>query len=82
MNQEPALELQSRAVPSVEAHHRSFGPDAGRNYGGKRIKKHTVKYDVIDKIKATECSFIKKTYLTPSELCFHTTLNFIPVIYF
>ena len=35
---EPALELISRAVPSVEAHHRSVGPDAGRNSGWRQIK--------------------------------------------
>ena len=34
---EPALELICRAVPSVEAHHRSVGPNAGRNSGGRRI---------------------------------------------
>ena len=36
---EPALELPSRAAPSVEAHHRSDGPDTGRNSGGRRIIK-------------------------------------------
>ena len=36
---EPALELISRAVPSVEAHQGSLGPDAGRNSGGKQIIK-------------------------------------------
>ena len=39
MKSEPALELISRAGPSVEAHHRSVGPDAGRNSGGRRIIK-------------------------------------------
>ena len=40
---EPALELISRASPSVEAHHRSVGPDKGRNSGGRQIiKKHQV----------------------------------------
>ena len=34
---ESALELISKAAPSVEAHHRSVGPDAGRNSGGSRI---------------------------------------------
>ena len=29
---EPALELRSRAKPSVDAHHRSDGPDTGRNF--------------------------------------------------
>ena len=38
-NQEPALELHSRAAPSVEAHHRVNGPDTGRNSGGRRIIK-------------------------------------------
>ena len=33
----PALELHSRAAPSVEAHHHSDGPDARRNSGGRRI---------------------------------------------
>ena len=27
---DPALEIISRAAPSVEAHHRSVGPDAGK----------------------------------------------------
>ena len=36
---EPALELFSRAAPSVETHPHSVGPDAGRNSGGRRIKK-------------------------------------------
>ena len=31
------LELHSRAVPSVEAHHRSDGPDTERNSGSRRI---------------------------------------------
>ena len=39
-NQEPSLELHSRAAPSVEAHHRSVHPEAGRNSGGRRIKKN------------------------------------------
>ena len=30
-NQEPALELHSRTVPSVEAHHHVNSPDTGRN---------------------------------------------------
>ena len=34
---EPALELISRAAPSVEVYHPSVGPDAGRNSGGRRI---------------------------------------------
>ena len=42
---EPALELQSRAVPSVEAHHRVNSPDTGRNLGGRRIKKHPLRKD-------------------------------------
>ena len=40
-NQEPALELHSRAEPSVEAHHSSVGPDTGRNSGGRRIENKT-----------------------------------------
>ena len=39
LNQEPALELNSRAAPSVEAHLRVSGPTTGRNSGGRRIKK-------------------------------------------
>ena len=39
MKSEPALELISRAGPSMEAHHSSVGPDAGRNSGGRRIIK-------------------------------------------
>ena len=33
-NQEPALELHSRAAPSLKAHHHVNGPDTGRNSGG------------------------------------------------
>ena len=36
---EPALELHSRAAPSVEAHHCVSGPNTGKNSGGRRIKK-------------------------------------------
>ena len=36
---EPALELISMAAPSVEAHHRSVVPDAGKNSRVKRITK-------------------------------------------
>ena len=36
------LELHSRAVPSVEAHQRSIGPDVERNSGGRRIIKKTL----------------------------------------
>ena len=32
-----AISPQHRAAPSVEAHHRSDGPDTGRNSGGRRI---------------------------------------------
>ena len=32
---EPALDLISRAAPSVDAHHRSVGPNAGRNSRGR-----------------------------------------------
>ena len=39
LNHEPALELHSRAAPSVEAHHRINGPDTERNSGGRWIKK-------------------------------------------
>ena len=39
MDKEPALELQSRAEPSVEAHHPVNGPDTGRNSGGRRTGK-------------------------------------------
>ena len=31
------IELISRAAPSVEAHHRSVRPDAGRNSGERQI---------------------------------------------
>ena len=37
---EPALELHSRAVPSVEAHHSVNGPNTGRNSGGRRVIKN------------------------------------------
>ena len=38
-NQEPALELHSRAAPSVEAHHHINSPETGENSGGRQIKK-------------------------------------------
>ena len=38
-NQEPALELHSRAAPSLEAHHHVNGPDIVRNSRVRRIKK-------------------------------------------
>ena len=41
LNQEPALDLHSRASPSVKAHHLSIGPDAGGNPRGRWIKKTT-----------------------------------------
>ena len=41
---EPALELHSRAAPSVEAHQHVSGPNTGRNSGGRRIKKDPKKY--------------------------------------
>ena len=34
---EPALDLHTRAAPSVEAHYHVNGPDTGRNSGGRRI---------------------------------------------
>ena len=37
---EPALELNSRAAPSVEAHHRVNGQNTGRISGGRWIKKN------------------------------------------
>ena len=36
---EPALQLHSRAAPTVEAHHRVSGPNTGRNSGGRWIQK-------------------------------------------
>ena len=41
---EPALELHSRDLPSVEAHHRVSGPNTKRNSVGRRIKKDPKKY--------------------------------------
>ena len=41
--QEPTLELHSRAVPSVEAHHRVNGPNTGRNSGDRQIIKKEIK---------------------------------------
>ena len=38
-NQEPALKLHSRAVPSVDAHHHVNGPDTGINSRARRIIK-------------------------------------------
>ena len=35
-NQEPALEIQIKAAPSVELHQRVNGPDTGRNSRGRR----------------------------------------------
>ena len=39
MNQEPALEVHSRAASSVEAHHCDRGPTTVRNYGGRHMMK-------------------------------------------
>ena len=36
---EPALKENSRAAPSVEIRNHLYGPDTGRNSGGKGIKK-------------------------------------------
>ena len=44
-NIEPTLELNSRATPSVEAHHPVNGPDTGRFSGGRRIKNLTFKFE-------------------------------------
>ena len=44
---EPALELISRAVPSVEAHHRSVGPEAGKNSGGRQKKTAENAFDIM-----------------------------------
>ena len=44
---EPALELISRVAPSVEAHHCSVGPDAGRNSRGRQIIKKNKKITVL-----------------------------------
>ena len=41
--QEPTLELQSRAAPSVEAFHSVNGPDTGRNSRGRRVIKKSLK---------------------------------------
>ena len=38
LNPEPAVELHSRATPSVEAQHCVSGPTTGRNSGGRRNK--------------------------------------------
>ena len=40
---EPALELHSRAVQSVVAHHRVSGPNTGRNSAGRQTIKKMVK---------------------------------------
>ena len=42
-NREPALELHSRAVPNVEAHHRVNSPNTGRNFEERWIKKNVSK---------------------------------------
>ena len=42
---EPALELHSRAAPSVEAHQRINGPNTGRNSRGRRIKEMMLMYE-------------------------------------
>ena len=46
-NQEPALELDSRAAPRVEAHHHVNGPDTGRNSVERRIKKTLIVQDLL-----------------------------------
>ena len=49
LNQDPALELHSRTVPSVEAHHHVNGPDTGSNSKGRQIKKEKKKVPQIEK---------------------------------
>ena len=44
-----ALELHSRAAPSVEANHRVNGPDTERNSGGRGIKKSCFMQQLHDK---------------------------------
>ena len=44
---EPALELHSRAVPSVEAHHHVHSPNTGRNSGGSQIIKNCIRYFIV-----------------------------------
>ena len=46
IHQEPALELQSRAAPNVEAHHRVNGSDTERNSGGRRIIKKEIEISI------------------------------------
>ena len=48
---EPAQELNRRAAPSVEAHHRVNGPNTGRNSGGRRIKKGGMEFNFFETIK-------------------------------
>ena len=61
---EPALELKSRAVPSVKAHHPVSGPNTGRNSGGRRIKNKYRHFGVADeggvlkKVKICMTSFM------------------------
>ena len=59
---EPALELHSRDAPSVEAHHRVNGPNAGRNSGGRRIINKN--YAFLHNLKSSIGSLNLKLYYT------------------
>ena len=43
-NQEPTLELHSRATPSVEAHDNVNGTDTGRNSRGRKADKKNIRH--------------------------------------
>ena len=36
--------VNSRTAPSLEAHHRSHGPDKGNNSGGSRKKMYIIRF--------------------------------------
>ena len=59
---EPALELHSRAAPSVEAHHRVNNPDTARNSGGRRIKRNNNNNN--HKIKKERSLMSMKSYIS------------------
>ena len=58
---EPALELHSRAAPSVEAYQCSVGPETGRNSRERRIKK-TASYSYEGLVSAASMKHLKVVY--------------------
>ena len=67
LNQEPTLELHSRAEPSVEEHHHVNDPNTGRNSGGRRII-ITIYVCRADRLLLVKCYDIKMVKLPGASL--------------